>query len=168
MPCSSEHMEPTPNEMAQTKDLREEIEALSNSATADIDILREYVLGNVAAERILGRVNKPYHEKYLELRDRNARLYVKVKAETLAQANMLVTEYETVDELVHAKAGGKPIGAEQMTKLEAEQIEHREQDLRRLMKTFAHSVDRERLKKVLEADNTKPLQAQLGFDPDEF
>ncbi len=51
------------------------------------------------------------------------------------------------------------------------QIEHRKDDLNRLVKAFAKNPtekNKERLKKVLDADPTKPLEPQLGFNPDDY
>lgn len=161
-------MEPTANEKAETKALREEYEALADEATADADVLREYVLGNVAAERILGRVNKDLSGKYVALRKRNEKLYVKVPDQIAAPCNQATGEYEIADQLAHAKAAGRPIDDETLEEVERIQIEHREADLRRLMKTFADSGDRKNLRIVLEADSNLPLAVQLGFDPDDF
>jgi hypothetical protein len=52
--------------------------------------------------------------------------------------------------------------------VQADQIEHRKEDLKRLKKTFMKSKDAERLGKVMLADPKLPLEPQLGFDPDEF
>lgn len=52
--------------------------------------------------------------------------------------------------------------------VETDQIAHRKEDLRRLKRTFTKSRDAERLGKVMLADPKKPLEPQLGFDPDEF
>jgi hypothetical protein len=168
MPCRSDYMEPSKPELEESAELRKQFEALGNEATADADMLREYVLGNLAAERILDRINKPHSEKYVSLRKLNDKLYVKVPAEITTKVNMLISAYETADALAHDKAKGKPVSDEVLADVEKVQIEHREADLRRLMRTFADSGDRVRLKKVLDADNSKPLAAQLGFDPDEF
>lgn len=168
MPCRSDYMEPTGEERAQTKALREEFQALGDAACADADVLREYALGNVAAERILGRVNKDYGDKYNKLVLRNRDLYIKVSESVIGDVLVLVLDYHEADRLAHDKAAGKPLADDELDNAEVVQIEHREADLRRLMKTFGETGDRERLRKVLDADNTKPLAPQLGFDPDEF
>jgi len=48
------------------------------------------------------------------------------------------------------------------------QTAHRHEDIRRLRQVFATAQDWERLQKVLNADPTRPLEPQLGFDPDSF
>lgn len=48
------------------------------------------------------------------------------------------------------------------------QTKHRKEDLKRLKKTFMESEDALRLGLVILADPTKPLEPQLGFNPDEF
>lgn len=52
--------------------------------------------------------------------------------------------------------------------LAARQTAHRKVDLKRLEETFIKSKDTERLAKVWAADPKKPLEPQLGFDPDAF
>jgi hypothetical protein len=49
-----------------------------------------------------------------------------------------------------------------------DQTEHRKEDLARLKQTFQRSKDFSRFEKVVLADPKKPLEAQLGFDPDAF
>jgi len=48
------------------------------------------------------------------------------------------------------------------------QTAHRQSDLDRLVRTLASekTIDYDRLNKVLAADPSRPLQEQLGFDPD--
>lgn len=66
-------------------------------------------------------------------------------------------------------------------KIQADQVEHRKEDLRRLQLTFkdmwmkiadmesdAANVIWEKWDRVRKADPQKPLQPQLGFDPDDF
>lgn len=53
-------------------------------------------------------------------------------------------------------------------KVSENQTKHRKEDLKRLKKTFIESEDATRLGLVILADPTKPLEPQLGFDPDDF
>jgi hypothetical protein len=55
-----------------------------------------------------------------------------------------------------------------MNKIRKDQVEHRKEDLARLERKFIKNRDTERLNKVWAADPKKPLEPQLGFDPDEF
>lgn len=50
------------------------------------------------------------------------------------------------------------------------QTQHRQADIDRLVRTLsaAKTIDYAKLSKVLAADITKPLEPQLGFDPDEI
>jgi hypothetical protein len=48
------------------------------------------------------------------------------------------------------------------------QVEHRKEDLARLKETFRQRNDFGRFEKVILADPKKPLEPQLGFDPDAF
>jgi hypothetical protein len=49
-----------------------------------------------------------------------------------------------------------------------DQIAHRKEDLARLKQTFQKKGDFFRFEKVILADPKKPLEPQLGFDPDVF
>jgi hypothetical protein len=53
-------------------------------------------------------------------------------------------------------------------KINAAQIKHRKEDLQRLEQTFRTSKDAEKLGLVMLADPNKPLEPQLGFDPDAY
>lgn len=55
-----------------------------------------------------------------------------------------------------------------MSLIVARQVAHRQMDLDRLADTFNKNKDAERLAKVWAADPAKPLEPQLGFDPDDF
>jgi hypothetical protein len=48
------------------------------------------------------------------------------------------------------------------------QIKHRREDLDRLEKTFIKNKNTELLQKVWDADPSKPLEPQLGFNPDDY
>ena len=49
-----------------------------------------------------------------------------------------------------------------------DQVAHRKEDLKRLRETFQRNLDFGRFEKVILADPKKPLEPQLGFDPDAF
>lgn len=55
-----------------------------------------------------------------------------------------------------------------LKKIERDQVKHRKEDLKRLAHEFIESGHHAGLDKVLNADPTKPLEGQLGFDPDQF
>jgi hypothetical protein len=55
-----------------------------------------------------------------------------------------------------------------LKKINAAQIKHRKEDLQRLEQTFRKSRDAEKLGLVMLADPTKPLEPQLGFNPDAY
>lgn len=52
--------------------------------------------------------------------------------------------------------------------IEAGQVIHRKEDLKRLAHTFIETGDMPMLRKVIDADPTKPLTEQLGFDPHDY
>jgi len=70
--------------------------------------------------------------------------------------------------LAAAEKSPKAFTATFLKKVNLDQIAHRKEDLRRLEKTFRASKDAEKLGKVMLADPNKPLEKQLGFDPDAY
>lgn len=61
--------------------------------------------------------------------------------------------------------------SDKIDKILDEQTDHRQQDLLRLVTTFGADPtpdNLDRLRKVLAADPHKPLEPQLGFNPDDF
>lgn len=87
---------------------------------------------------------------------------------------------ETADKLTHendvlreailaaAEKNEKLFSASLLKKVGSEQVKHRKEDLARLEATFRKSKDAEKLGLVMLADPTKPLEKQLGFDPDAY
>jgi hypothetical protein len=61
-----------------------------------------------------------------------------------------------------------PISEDVLNLIGKNQVKHRKEDLKRLKKVFMQSKDAEKLGLVMLADPTKPLEPQLGFDPDAF
>jgi hypothetical protein len=70
--------------------------------------------------------------------------------------------------LVAAEKAPKAFTATFLKKVNLDQIAHRKEDLRRLEKTFRKLKDAEKLGRVMLADPNKPLEKQLGFDPDAY
>jgi hypothetical protein len=167
MPCRSEYMEPNANEKGAAAEIRSQFEEIGDRATASADTLREYLLGNVAAQKILTVVNQPLADEFERLEELNTKNYVKVSEPFLSQVERLVSEYVNVNEIV-THTGKDSLDDELKAEILEVQIEHRKADLARLMKTFAASGDTERLRKVIDADPMEPLTVQLGFSPDEF
>lgn len=165
MPCRSDYMEPTHRELQEEKELRESVQFLGDKATYACDMLREYLLGNLTEKEIMLYVNLPLSPQLTELEERNSKLYSKVDKKLFTKVFTMLHEYEALNVLAQRL---EPPTKKQLAQIEKNQIQHREDDLSRLMKTFAEKGDRVRLRKVLDADNTKPLEPQLGFSPDAF
>lgn len=95
----------------------------------------------------------------------------KEKAESYKKKlDKLVPEADMLRELVIAFASGETpsLPKSVLNAIEKRQIEHRKADLERLEKTFIEKKDHELLKLVWAADARRPLEPQLGFDPDEY
>jgi hypothetical protein len=85
-------------------------------------------------------------------------------------ADKLTHENDMLREVILAAAEKYPkaFTAKTLKQVNLDQIAHRKEDLRRLEKTFRASKDAEKLGLVMLADPNKPLQKQLGFDPDAY
>jgi hypothetical protein len=85
-------------------------------------------------------------------------------------ADKLTHENDILREVILAAAEKYPkaFTAKVLKQVNLDQIAHRKEDLRRLEKTFRASKDAEKLGLVMLADPTKPLEKQLGFDPDAY
>lgn len=85
-------------------------------------------------------------------------------------ADKLTLENDILREgiLAAAEKAPKAFTASFLKKVNLDQIAHRKEDLRRLEKVFRASKDAEKLGKVILADPNKPLEKQLGFDPDAY
>lgn len=113
-----------------------------------------------------------------EIRNTEARnVELRKRNDELAAQNDRLREYVLAAELYASQNEGKHLAlSPEVAKLfEKEQTEHRKVDLKRLQKTFLKKVkdhpagvNYERLGRILAADPTKPLESQLGFDPDQF
>lgn len=167
MGCRSDYMEPTAEERGAAAEIRSQFEEIGDRATAGADILREYLLGNVAAQRILDKVNQPLASEFDHLCAVDDKNYVKVSKDFRTQVQLLVNTYEQINDLVKT-TGKDSLDDETKAWLMNAQIDHRKEDLARLMKVFAGLGDTENLRKVIDADPMQPLAPQLGFDADDF
>lgn len=106
--------------------------------------------------------------------------YENARNDELARENCLLRE--TVIKLATAPPGS-PVEVDKkvMQIINDSQSEHRKEDLRRLEKVFREKIAEqpdssmhplcnyyEMLGRVLMADHKKPLEIQLGFDPDKY
>jgi len=79
-------------------------------------------------------------------------------------------EADKLREIVIEYLDGKTpeIPKELQASIRRAQTKHRKVDLARLEIVFTEKKDADKLEAVWEADPKKPLEPQLGFDPDEF
>jgi len=166
MPCRSDYMEPTANELEQTRKLRERMQALADRAAYACDVLREYLLGNLTEKDILEYVGHGYEMSTLagDLAEENSKLYVSVPKEHWTQAWDEVSRYCALESLATRM---EPLTKKQLEQIERQQIAHRKKDVARLLKILGEAGDVERLRKVLDVDVNNPLEPQLGFSPDD-
>lgn len=71
------------------------------------------------------------------------------------------------EQIIRLVDGGR-LSDDEILGIRNAQTAHRCEDLKRLRDACVMADDWERLRKVLNADPSKPLEPQLGFDPDSF
>lgn len=84
------------------------------------------------------------------------------------ELNSLTHENDMLREALMVAVSGGEIDPDFLKTVYKNQVKHRKEDLKRLQKTFTESKDAEKLGLVMLADPTKPLEPQLGFDPDAY
>jgi vacuolar-type H+-ATPase catalytic subunit A/Vma1 len=165
MPCHTDP--PSTREYALADEVKEQLNELNAKATHGADILREYLLGNVAAEKILPLLNQNLKHEFEKLEAINSKNFVRADSPVVDQVRELIKRYEELNEMVTI-TGREAVSKQTIKRIEKEQYQHRADDLRRLRKVFVDLDDTAKLRKTLDATPAEPLHAQLGFDPDEF
>lgn len=109
----------------------------------------------------------PTHSEMMKM---NSEHIKKLENKFRKDLNKLTLENDILRDVILDIADTNPelIPAKILKMVEAEQIKHRKEDLKRLEKTFRKTKDAERLGKVMLADPNKPLEPQLGFNPDTY
>lgn len=165
MPCRSDYMEPTATEHAATNKWNKAMKALADDITFSSDVLREFILSGEAVPATFQHVNRQYTDRVANFSQQFSKLYVKGDSGLLEHARELAANYDWLNaQLITGKHQPKEV----TKKVEKQQIAHRKADLKRLMASLGAKGDAARLRKVLDADPTKPLDDQLGFSPDAF
>lgn len=94
------------------------------------------------------------------------------RAKMVRDLDTMTVEADRLRELVIALVEGEmspaDVPADIVKEIQRRQVAHREEDLKRLEETFIKKKDHERLALVWKAKPAKPLEPQLGFDPDDF
>jgi hypothetical protein len=166
-------MEPTERERNQANKVVTELNECADALTAGNDILREYLLGERTLElpQMFKFADMPPRiwDKIAKLKAQHKNTYAPARSNRVPglinHVENLARDYDRLMEFVRRE---RVLTKGDYEWIQTQQNEHREADLRRLMKVFGDNGDRQRLKKVLDADNTKPLEPQLGFSPDDF
>lgn len=163
MPC---HVDPpTASELKFADDTFRESVALFDALTHRNDVLREALLNPEAVPQatLLKAVKDDFKPQLDALNKRANRGFVRPDSKYL---NKAVDAYGEFAGLVNALTGTIVLTKKERKKIEETQTAHRVEDLKRLAKVAIDNWDMDLLKKVTSADKTKPLEPQLGFDPD--
>lgn len=94
------------------------------------------------------------------------------RAKMIQDLDRMTVEADRLRELVIGLVNGsiqpKDVPSDIVKEIQRRQTAHRKEDLKRLEQVFIKNKDTERLALVWAAKPTKPLEPQLGFDPDSF
>lgn len=163
MPCTSSA--PSAQEIKASHSVASQLKHLADELTHSCDVLREYILGHADHTQVMKHVNRQAGRAFEVLEQKAQGPYVRVDSDLLDHVESLVSEYVWLNSFATREAKVKPADFE---KINRDQIEHRKEDIARLIKTFANDGDTSRLRRVLDANAGSPLAPQLGFDPDDF
>ena len=155
MPCSVD-----PVYVDYTKVNAEVLDNL-NYLTHQLDIVREDILAgktpNLTFMIKFGDYNTPY-----DARSSGPTRGVDLDTDSSNHLSALVAEGR---EYMEVALSGKEYD---MDTIYARQVKHRAEDISRLIKHFLGEEDFEMISKLSSVDFSKPLEPQLGFDPDEY
>lgn len=145
MPC---RVDPTPQEIEASRKARETRQTAERQQT-EAKAQRRIT----AAEKAAQKATEAMQKQVDELTDANNALSVRV---------------DYLQDLIWKMHEGAPTESGEVEAVLERQVEHRKADLDRLIRTLTDTedIDYDRLRNVLDADPTRPLEPQLGFDPD--
>jgi hypothetical protein len=163
MPC---HVDPpTSTELKFADDVFKDSVALFDDLTHTNDVLREAVLHpeTMTPQMMLKHGLDTYKARFDDLSKRSRRSFVTPNQKYIQKAGNAYAEFLS---LIEVLVGSTKLTKKERARIEASQTEHRVEDLKRLAKVAIDNWDMDLLKKITSADKTKPLEPQLGFDPD--
>jgi hypothetical protein len=144
----------------------EDTVALFNDLTHRNDLLREAVLEpkSVSIKGLLKNATDDFKPRFDALRQKGVQAqYASPDHKYMGKA---VDAYSEFQRLVRILTGDEEATPEDLAAIDAAQRAHRVEDLKRLAKVAIDKWDMDLLKKVTSASADKPLEPQLGFDPD--
>lgn len=167
-PCQVYLLPPSASLNKSYTSARDEWKKEADSLMLALDRAREAILSGAGeddvAVRQVAAIAKSEQGKWGALRD------VAQRFRTTTDEHRVGSDMKDVQE-VHdrlvAEASSITSGAVNTSAIESQQVAHRKEDMKRLIKTFAESGNFELAAKVAQADPNKPLQPQIGFDPND-
>ena len=165
-PC---HVDPpSPQERRLASEYFDETVELFNDLTHRNDVLREAVLEPdsiaIGTSKLLKMATDDFSPRFKAIEFKGNRAsYASPDHKYMAKAVDAYTEFLS---LVQILAGEKTLTTKERKRVKRVQRAHRVEDLKRLAKVAIDKWGMGLLKKVTSASADKPLQAQLGFDPD--
>jgi hypothetical protein len=165
-PC---HVDPpSPQERRLASEYFDETVQLFDDLTHRNDVLREAVLEPdsiaIGTSKLLKMATDDFSPRFKAIEFKGNRAsYASPDHKYMAKAVDAYTEFLS---LVSILAGEKTLTAKERKRIEKVQREHRVEDLKRLAKVAIDKWDMDLLKTITSATADKPLEPQLGFDPD--
>lgn len=157
MPC---HVDPpTASEKSQAREAALEH---ANFYMHQADMLRELLLAE--------NPNKTEVENFvLESSTAQQDLpYISAYGKSRADEDMINEHYEQWARAMSVADAFLTRGRFGRKAIEKDQIAHRKVDIQRLIKTFADQGKFDKIAPLLTVDFTKPLEPQIGYDPDKY
>lgn len=177
MPCNSDYMNPSPKEIKRLSEKEGRLKGITDGIVSSSDMLREFALNKSIDNRSFRAIAKPFVDgAYAVIKSGDA-LCDEIRGEyafngyhtgVLDAFKRASSEYESVIDIVAKILKGDKPPKELFDKIEKDQVEHRKGDISRLIKVFTDKGDFATVATLASVDFTKPLESQIGFDPDAY
>lgn len=179
MPCNSDYMSPTPNEISRVSGVHESWKNLLDEVVHTDDVLREKMLLVKAGGVVQydDRVSRDFQHEVDSLLSGTENAYALQyhRGSQVAHGEMeklhkrVFKEHDLVVKSYKALLKGNSLSDGIWERLETDQIIHRQGDMMRVWQHYGSMLrkNHEMIRKLAGVDLTQPLIPQLGFDPDD-
>ena len=190
MPCRVETYPISDSQMKDVNDVVNKGREIADSLTLVNDNLREHIIswdtsesarfiniGNYAVNNMQSMENEVSTVTRSLIYTDYASKYNDLMEEALNINKKLISDFNVLKQIIESNR--KP-SDKVILIIEDMQVRHRQEDIDRLVDTFSEKINddstfaedkvkfRELLKKTINADVSKPLEPQLGFNPDDW
>lgn len=182
MPCNSDYMYPTQNEISRLHSRELELKAVADKMVFTTDVIRDIILDSkgtlLKKDEYKRKTVQTAINDQAALETVGAAVFASMASEyayqqgsgrsTVQTYTRARSEYQYVLEVAVRFLAGTKIYVKEIKNIQAQQVEHRKGDIQRLILHFADKKDFKMIKKLSSVDFTLPLADQIGFDPDDY